>query len=677
MANTTIQLKFSNVTATPPSLNVAEPAYSYASNTFFIGSPSGTGVIAIGGKFYLDQQQDIYNLSNASFNHANAAFNAANTAADTWVRGQANAAFNQANAAYNAANTADNKATSAGVYANGAFSAANSAASAASSAQGTADAALSAAGAAQNSADAAFSAANGAIAVNLTQNTSITAAFAAANTADSKAVSAGSYANSAFAAANNEAGVNATQNNSIVTASNTANAAFFRANNALNANTGGTITGDVSITGNLSVLGNTFTVSATTIVANDTVIILGANNYTSDILDIGFAGHYNDGVNAHAGFIRDSGTKEWQLFEGYVPEIGANNNININDPSFKIATLNANVHATLIQLKGINLLPYVNGVYDAANTADAKAVTAGSYANSAFIRANNSLNANTGGSVSGTILSTANVRADYVVANTGFASAGGLSRLQLSDIGIVAVQVASQEFKFGASGIESSPGIFGGAFGGNKLLLNNQTILVSDRFDLVKIQTGEDGTVKNEFSFANNAFIAPGEITAGSVVAGGINVVPTLAASSNTANAAFDAANGAVAVNTTQNNSISAAFNHANAAFNTANTDVTNVSITAANYGTASAVASFRVEANGRITSANNTAIAIDAGAITSGTLPVSRGGSGAGTFTTNGVLLGQGTSAFSTASSSTEGHVLTINASGVPTFAHLQGGTF
>ena len=267
--------------------------------------------------------------------------------------------------------------------------------------------------------------------------------------------------------------------------------------------------------------------------------------------------------------------------------------------------------------------------------------------------------------------------AGNIIANTAFVSSGGGSRLQLSDIGIASIQVGATEFKFQASGIESSPGIFGGAFGGNKLSLNNETILVSNRFDIVKIQTGEDGTVKNEFTFANNAFIAPGEITSGSVVAGGINVVPTLAATRDTANAAFGAANGAVAVNTTQNTNIGFAWNHANAAFDKANTDFTNVSITAANYGTASAVASFRVEANGRITSANNTAIAIDAGAITSGTLPVSRGGSGAGTFTTNGVLLGQGTSAFSTASSSTEGHVLTINASGVPTFAHLQGGTF
>ena len=611
MANTVIQLKYSTVTATPTALNVAEPAYSYTSNTLFIGSPTGTGAIAIGGKFYLDQQQDIYNSANAAF----AAANAAGTSTTVNSAFQAaNSAGSYANSAFITANTADNKATSAGIYANGAFAAANSAGSYANS---------------------AFATANNEAGVNATQNNSIAAAFIAAN-------SSGSYGNTSFITANaafvaaNSAGVYA-------------NGAFTRANNAINANTGGTITGDLSITGNLSVLGNTFTVSSTTIVANDTVIILGANNYTSDLLDIGFGAHYNDGANAHTGLIRDSGTKEWQLFEGYVPEIGANNNININDPSFKIATLNANVHSTKILIKGIDLLPYVNIAFNTANAAFATANSAGSYANSAFIRANNSLDRTTGGSITGSIGVTSNVYAGNIIANSAFTSLNGTSKLSLSDIGIVAIDVAGEQFKFQASGIESSKGIFGGAFGGNKLSLNNETILVSDRFDLVKIQTGEDGTVKNEFSFANNAFIAPGEITAGSVVAGGINVVPTLAVS----------------------------FNTANAAFAQANTDVTGISITAAHYGTASFVPAFRVEANGRISSANSTAIAIDTSAITSGTLGVARGGTGAGTFTTNGVLLGQGTSALTTASSSTEGHVLTINASGVPTFAHLQGGTF
>jgi hypothetical protein len=57
--------------------------------------------------------------------------------------------------------------------------------------------------------------------------------------------------------------------------------------------------------------------------------------------------------------------------------------------------------------------------------------------------------------------------------------------------------------------------------------------------------------------------------------------------------------------------------------------------------------------------------------------LPVARGGTGNTSFTTNAILMGQGTSAVTTVASSTEGHVLQINASGVPTFAHLNGGFF
>ena len=52
MSNTVIQLKYSNLTSVPPTLNVAEPAYSNVSNKLFIGD--GTTVVAIGGKYYTD-----------------------------------------------------------------------------------------------------------------------------------------------------------------------------------------------------------------------------------------------------------------------------------------------------------------------------------------------------------------------------------------------------------------------------------------------------------------------------------------------------------------------------------------------------------------------------------------------------------------------------------------------
>ena len=544
MANTVIQLKFSNITATPTTLNVAEPAYSYTSNTLFIGSPAGTGSIAIGGKFYLDQQQDIYNTANAAFNAANTGTNAAA------AFNQANAAFATANSAAIAANTPSHVANSASTYANGAFAAAN-----------TAD----------NKATSAGVYANG--------------AFAAANTADNKATSAGVYANGAFVAANsaqvhadfayNHANAGFNKAN---TAQNSADAAFIRANNSLNANTGGTIAGDLSITGNLNVTGNVVSISTSQIVANDSLIILAAGNYTTDILDIGFAGHYNDGANAHTGIIRDAGTKEYQLFEGYTPEITANNNIDINDPSFKLATLRANLKSQLITLNGQNLQTYVDNAYNKANAAFDSANSI----NGVDVTQNNS------------------ITAAFTAANSAGVYANGA---------FVAANTADNK--------ATSAGVY-----------------------------------------ANGAFIAA-------------NTADNKATSAGVyANGAFVAANSAQV-------HANFAYNHANGAFDKANTDFTGISITAAHYGKADSVAAFRVEANGRISSANSTAIAIDTSAITSGTLGVTRGGTGAGTFTNNGVLLGQGTSALTTASSATEGHVLTINASGVPTFAHLQGGTF
>ena len=103
-----------------------------------------------------------------------------------------------------------------------------------------------------------------------------------------------------------------------------------------------------------------------------------------------------------------------------------------------------------------------------------------------------------------------------------------------------------------------------------------------------------------------------------------------------------------------------------------------NVSTTgSATLSTSNTVTSVTTDGYGRLTAFVATPIVIDTSQITTGILGVVRGGTGANTFTTNGVVLGQGTSAFTTVSSSTEGHVLTINASGVPTFSMLSGGTF
>ena len=227
MANTVIQLKFSTATATPSLLNVAEPAYSYTSNTLFIGTPAGTGSIAIGGKFFLDQQAGIFNLVNA-------AFTAANTA------GASGAAF-----AFN--------------HANAAFDSANSAATLQSGINATQNTNITNA---QNTGDAAFLAANSAAtlsaATDVTQNNSIAAAFLAGNTA-----------------ATLQAAINTTQNTNITNAQNTGDAAFTTANNAL-PKAGGTITGDLVVNGNLTTSGTRTYANTTNVQLGDNIITLNA-----------------------------------------------------------------------------------------------------------------------------------------------------------------------------------------------------------------------------------------------------------------------------------------------------------------------------------------------------------------------------------------------------------------
>jgi hypothetical protein len=461
MANTVIQLKFSTATATPSSLNVAEPAYSYTSNILYIGSPASTGAIAIGGKFFLDQQSAIFNTVNAAF-----------TAANTAQSGGAAFAFDQANAAFAQANSAI------------ALSAATDATQNTNITN------------AQNTGDAAFLSGNTAATlqsgINVTQNNSIEAAFLAGNTA-----------------ATLQAAINTTQNTNITNAQNTGDAAFTTANNAL-PTAGGTITGDLVVTGNL-------TTSGTRTYANTTNVQLGDN----------------------------------------------------------IITLNAEIPS--------GLAPTENAGFE---------VNRGSAANVSLVwnEANDNWTATNDGSYF------------YV----------------LADAAVDATQ--------------------------------NTNIT----------------TVTNT---ATAAFLAANSAATLSAA--------TDATQNNSITAAFEVANTSTGVNLTQNTSIAAVFSLANGTALIANTDVTNVNITSADYGNAAYVSAFKVEANGRIISANSTAIAIDAGAVTSGTLAVARGGTGVGTHTVNGVLLGQGTSAFQTASSSTEGHILTINNSGVPAFSHLQGGTF
>ena len=105
--------------------------------------------------------------------------------------------------------------------------------------------------------------------------------------------------------------------------------------------------------------------------------------------------------------------------------------------------------------------------------------------------------------------------------------------------------------------------------------------------------------------------------------------------------------------------------------------NIANTTVVSGSYGLAASVPTIAINAQGQITSASNTAIAIAATQVTSGVLAIAQGGTNSSaTATAGGAVYGTGT-AFAFTAAGTAGQVLTSAGASAPTWSGISGGTF
>ena len=114
-----------------------------------------------------------------------------------------------------------------------------------------------------------------------------------------------------------------------------------------------TINADLDVTGNLYISGNTSYINVSTLVVEDSLIFLAANNINTDIVDIGIFGTYNATGNVeHSGLVRHAADKIWYLFDHEITDPD-NNVVDVANSTY--ALLRANIDAQQVNTGILNV----------------------------------------------------------------------------------------------------------------------------------------------------------------------------------------------------------------------------------------------------------------------------------------------------------------------------------
>jgi hypothetical protein len=631
ISNTSILIKRSLSTGRPSSLQAGEFAYSYASNTLFIGTPDGNGVVNVGGQYYTSILDSATNANTASTlvkrdaggsfygrlygnsNTASALINAQNFSISGGDITASTQSFDGSSAVVLNASLNNVPGLTAGYYGGSTTS--------------------------SSTIPVVQVAANGRI--MSIANTTVTSSFDISDGSTSSQVQSGNT----FFHLGTEGIVTSVSQNTVTFSTDDT---ILRSNTSSvgpqNINTQLTISNDVNITGNLNVLGNTTTISVNEYVVDDPMIYLAGNNYTSDIVNIGFAAnYYGDGDSRHTGLYRAHDNKIYYLFDNYIPELSGNNDIDRANSTFHVATLVANVTSSNIQSSEIYSSTFRNGTISGLTSAIA--VSDGGTGLTSFTNGQVVV-----GSGTGALQQLANVSA----INTTIASNDTINNLTTDVYGRVTHYntqaiggLTVSQGGTGQSTFTNGQLVVGSGTGALQQIANTGTAGSYGSADIVPVITTD---AYGRVSSVSNTSIA---ISALAVTSGTLPIVRGGTNNTSFTNNTLTYFNGTGIVSL------------ANVTFTATGTAASNntiTSLTVDNFGRASAVTYSQISG-----------------------LTVPQGGTGFASATTNGIVYGNGTGTLGVTSLAGSGsdqtwsnQILTVTNAGVPTWASaMDGGTF
>ena len=324
MANTTIQIKRSQATADPGSLQYGELAYSFQSGKLFIGTSGGSSV-AIGGNTY-NQMLDAATSSNTF---------------STIVKRDASGNFSATNIYAELVGNA----LTASKWKTGRILGVDGDVYGQSTVDGSSDSNTTVTLKTVNSNVGTYGGSTNIPVFTVNAKGLVTSA---ANVAISSSFTiSGNTGTDTF---NNGETLNFAGGSGVTTAVTDNKVAFDLDNTVLRTSgnqsrTGSlTVNGDFSVFGNTNFQGNTSYINVNTFEVQDPLIYLAANNYYSDVVSIGFAANYFDGVaQLHTGLFRAPQSNNYYLFTGVTDELSNTNNVTPSANGFTRATLISNL----------------------------------------------------------------------------------------------------------------------------------------------------------------------------------------------------------------------------------------------------------------------------------------------------------------------------------------------